>query len=147
MIMPKMMEMQKEMWSDMQKSAELEEAADPQQIPPKEMFETMEKMWDVPDWFDTYCVIVGILAIFVFGFYVFSSIRLLQVKPAAIKLFYLAAGISIGFTILKAVVALYAKSFMVISMMLSGMVGVVLNVILLIVVATGDKKAFSSKEA
>ncbi len=147
MMMPKMMEMQKEMFSSMQESMEKQETTDPQQTAPKEMFKTMEKMWDVPDWFDTYCVVAGIAALFVSGFYVFASIRLLQTKPTAIKLFYSAAGLDIGFTVLKSVVAMTAASFMGMGMMMGGMFGLVITVVLLIVVATGNKEAFAKQEA
>ena len=140
MMMPKMMEMQKEVWSGMQESIEKQETTNPQQMPPK-------GMWHVPDWFDTYCMIAGIAAVFVSGFYVFSSIRLLQTKPTAIRLFYSAAGLAIGFTILRSAVAVVAMSFMGMAMMMGGMFGVVINVVLLIVVATGNKGAFASQEA
>ena len=147
MMMPKMMEMQKEVWSGMQESIEKQETTNPQQMPPKGMFKAMEKMWHVPDWFDTYCMIAGIAAVFVSGFYVFSSIRLLQTKPTAIRLFYSAAGLAIGFNILRSAVAVVAMSFMGMAMMMGGMFGVVINVVLLIVVATGNKGAFASQEA
>ena len=147
MMMPKMMEIQKKVWSGMQKSMEKLETTNPQQMPPTEMFKAFGKMADVPDWFTTYCVMAGITALFVSGFFVFSSIRLLQTKPTAIKLFYLAAGLSIGFTIVKSVIAMAAMSFMGMGLMMGGMFGVVINVVLLTVVATGNKEAFALHEA
>ena len=147
MMMPRIVEMQKQMFSSMEESIEEREAANPRQMPPRAMFQTMEKMWDVPDWFDTYCVVAGIAALCVSGFYLFASIRLLQTKPTAIKLFYAAAGIAIGFTIVRAVVAMAATSFMGIALMAGGAFGLVINVVLLIVVATGDKEAFTTPEA
>lgn len=145
-MMPKMMEMQKEMLSSMQEVIEKQESKDPQQAPPEEVFKMMEKMWDVPDWFGTYCATMGIAALFVCGFYVFAAIRLLQTKPTAIKLFYLAAGVAIGFGILKGVFAMATASFMVMSMMIGGLFGVVINIVLLIIAAGGDKEAFTTQD-
>jgi hypothetical protein len=146
MIMPKMMEMQKGMWTAMQESMEKQVAADPRQAPPKEMFKVFEKMWDVPEWFGTWCVAAGLIALLISGFYLFASIRLLQVKPTAVRLFYCAAGLSIGFALLKVVVALAATSFMGMTMMFGGMLGLIINVVLLIVVATGNKEPFRVAE-
>jgi len=146
-MMPKMMEMQREMFLSVKESIENQEVTNPQQIFPKKMFETMKKMLDTPDWFDTYCIIAGIVAFFVSGFYVFASIQLLQTKPTAIKIFYSAVSLTIGFSILKSIVAMVAMSFMGMAMMMGGTFGIVINVVLLIVVATGNKEAFILQEA
>ena len=144
MIMPKMLKLQKKIWSGMKESFEKQEAKRPQSGPPKAMLEAMEDMCDVPPWFGTYCVVAGIVSLLVSGFYVFASIQLLQTKSAAIKLFYSALGLDIGFTILKAGVAVASMSFMGMAMMMGGMFGVVVSVVMLVVVATGDKTAFTA---
>ncbi|HIJ65077.1 MAG TPA: hypothetical protein HPP77_03930 [Candidatus Hydrogenedentes bacterium] len=146
-MMPKMMELQKEMFSAMEKTMAQEAARSGGPMPPVAPFKAFQKMWDFPEWFGTWCVVAGFLALFVSGFYVFASIRLIQVKPSAIKLFYTAAGIAIGFTLLRGVVAMAAESFMGLGMLMGGMFGLVINVVLLIVVATADKEAFSSQQA
>ncbi len=146
MIMPKMMEMQKEIWSAVQESIEKQEATSPQQVPPKEMFQAFEKMWDAPEWFGTWCVAAGLIALLVSGFYLFASIHILQVKRTAVRLFYCAASLSIAFTLVKAVVALGATSFIGMSMMFGGILSLVINVVLLVVVATGNKDAFGIRE-
>jgi hypothetical protein len=143
MMMPQMMDMQQEMWSGMQSSIEAQSATNSQALPPAEMFSMMEKMWNTPDWFDTYCLFAGIVALFVSGFYMFASIRLLQTKHNAINLFYWAVGLTIGFAIVKAVVAMAAMSYMGMSMMMGGLFGIVIHIVLLIVVITGKKEAFS----
>ncbi len=146
MMFPAMIEMQKEMLSSMQEFFEAQETTDPQQIIPDNMFKIMEEMWNVPDWFDTYCVVAGIIALFISGFYIFASIRLLQVKPTAIKLYYTATGIIISFTILKAIITLAAISLMGLVMM-GGFLSLVIHVVLLIVVSTGEKDAFTTQDA
>ncbi|MBN2210719.1 MAG: hypothetical protein JW709_04915 [Sedimentisphaerales bacterium] len=142
MTMPAIMDMQKEMFSQMQKEFEKQATSNSQQAPPSEVFKIFEKMWNMPEWYRSWCVVAGVIALFVCGFYIFASIRLLQTKPTAIKIFYAAAGTAIVFSVVKLGVALAAMSFMGLTMAGNGLIGIVINIILLIVVATGDKTAF-----
>ena len=48
---------------------------------------------------------------------------------------------------MKSVIAMAAMSFMGMGLMMGGMFGVVINVVLLTVVATGNKEAFALHEA
>ena len=107
----------------------------------------MESMWNVPPWYGTYCAVAGIAGLLVSGFYIFASIQLLQVKRTAITLIYLAMGLDIAFTVLKATVAVTAMSFMGMAMMMGGMFGGVVSAVLLAVVATADKRAFAPPAA
>jgi len=138
MMMPTIMEFQKEIFTEVQK--ELEK----QQDSPEEVFSMFNKMWNVPPWFDTWSIATGIIGMFVAGFYIFASIYLLQIKKSAVKLFYTAVGISIGFAILKGAVVISTMTFVVFSIMFFGFFGIVINIILLAVVATADKQAFIS---
>jgi hypothetical protein len=147
MMMPKMMDMQKEMFTTMQEAAQKQAATNPQQAPPEEMMKFMERMWETPDWFDTYCLVAGLVTMLVHGFYVFSSIRLLQVKPTAPRSFYLAIALAIGLALANAVAALATMSFMGMGMAMGGVFGLVVNVVLLIVVITGNKDAFVAQPA
>ena len=147
MMMPQVVEMQKEMFTTMQEAAEKQGAANAQEAPPEEMFAFMERMWATPDWYGTFCVVAGIVAVCVSGFYIFASIRLLQTKPEAIRLFYVAIGLAIGMAIVKAVGAMATMTFMGMSMAMGGVFGLVINVVLLIVVITGDKEAFAVQQA
>jgi hypothetical protein len=147
MLMPRMMEMQKGMFTAMQEAAEKEGATNAQEAPPKEVFAFMEQMWETPDWFDTYCVVAGIVGVCVSGFYIFASIRLLQIKPTAVRLLYGAIGLAIGLAIVKAVAAMATMSFVGMSMAMGGMFGLVINVVLLVVVITGNKEAFAVQQA
>ncbi len=140
-VMPQILEFQKEMITEMQKNIEENEA------PPEEAMNMFNKIWNMPGWFKTWSVVAGIIGLIISGFYIFASIGLLQVKKSAIKMFYWVVGICIGFTFLKGVIAVSALSFIGISLMVGGLIGIVIDVILLIVVATGDKQAFFAKEA
>jgi len=110
------------------------------------MFKAMEKMFDVPDWFGTWSIFTGITKAFISAFYLFASIMLIQLKPAAIRLFYWALGANISLSILKAAVGIYSFSFMSMAMMMGGLFGALIDVVLIIVVATSDKSAFSQHQ-
>ena len=153
-IMPKIFKFQKEMISDfkeiIQEEIEKERANQLDQEGginssadiPMGIFQSFIKMMDFPDWFGTWSIISGILKLLVSGFFLLASIRLLQIKPSSIRLFYWAAGSSIALGVLKGMVALSAVSFMAIAMMFGGVFGIVIDIVLIIIVATGNKEAF-----
>ena len=158
--LPKMLTMQKQMFSEIEKIAEEQQAkknseinSDEQQSKTPdpafshEIFQPMKKMFDVPDWFGLWSVIAGFAKAIVSAIYLLASIWLLQTKPLAIKLFYWAAGSSIALSILKGFVFLSAFSFMGIAMMFGGVFGAFIDIILIIVVVTGNKEAFQPQPA
>ena len=157
MMMPKMVEFQKQMFSAMTEEMEREyterknssegDQARTQAPPPKAMFETMQKMWDIPEWYKGWSVVTGLLQLLISGFYLFVCIRLLQMKNAAIQMFYFAAGAKILHGIVNGIVGAMAASFMVMSLMFWGAFGIVIHIVLLIVVVTGDKEAFSPQSS
>jgi hypothetical protein len=110
------------------------------------MFKTMEKMWDAPDWYDTWNLIVGMITLVVSGFYLFAAICFLQLKKYAIKLFYFALAISIVLTLLKIVVSMVAMPSLLLFIFFGGSFGLIVNIVLLIVVATNNKEAFQQVE-
>jgi len=151
-MMPKMMEFQKQMFSDVSKQMDnlTPERGDSSKkakvamksIKPDYMFERMQKMWNIPDWYNKWAVVIGLAQLIIYGFYLFACIRLLQVKTSAIKMFYFAAGTKIFHGIVSGFVAAISSSFMIMAMMAWSIVGIVIHIVLLIVVATGDKDAF-----
>ena len=153
-IMPKIFKFQKEMFSDFEKIIQEEiekertnqtdqegENKSSSEIP-LGIFKSFTKMMDFPDWFGTWSIISGILKLLISAFFLLASIRLLQMKTSSIKLFYWAAGSSIALGFLKGIVALSAVSFMAIAMMFGGVFGIVIDIVLIIIVATGNKEAF-----
>ena len=153
-IMPKIFKFQKEMFSDFEKIIQEEtekertnqtdqegENKSSSEIP-MGIFKSFSKMMDFPDWFGTWSIISGILKLLVSAFFLLASIHLLQMKTSSIKLFYWAAGSSIALGVLKGIVALSAVSFMAIAMMFGGVFGIVIDIVLIIIVATGNKEAF-----
>ena len=156
-IMPKVFKLQKEMLSDFEEI--IEEEIEKERINqldqeggtnssaeiPMGIFKSFTKMLDFPDWFGTWSIISGILKLLISAFFLLASIRLLQMKRSSINLFYWAAGSSIALGVLKGIVALSAVSFMAIAMMFGGFFGIIIDIILIIVVATGNKEAFYSQ--
>ena len=94
---------------------------------------------DQPSWFGPACMALGLIGLVVNGLYIFASVTLLQVKPNAARLFTTVLGVSIALGVARALVMMNGFSFMAIPMLMSGLVGVVLDIILLVVIATGDK--------
>ncbi len=140
MMMPTVMEFQKEIF------AGLQEEMGRQQEGGEKVFEALNKMWDVPEWFNTWSVAAGVIGLFVSGFYIIASIFLLQIKRSSIQLFYTALSICICFALVKGIVAVSAMTIMGMSMMVWSVLGLIINIILLAVVATSDKKVFSGPE-
>jgi len=166
-IMPKMMEFQGEMMSVMEKdiarqavreksesgvlegdepSPDEAETA-PVPGPPPEMFRMMKRMWAVPEWFGMWSVLTGLLKALICGLILFASIGLLQTKPISIPLFYWGAGLAIVVGVVKGVVAVSWLGFMGMAMTFGGVFGAMIDLVLLVVVATGDKQAFRVKAA
>jgi len=143
---PSMMDFQKGMMSNMEKLAEREQFnrrdSGP---PPKEVFEMFNKIFDTPEWFDTWCRVGGALAMIISGFYIFAAIRLLQIKSGAVGLFYSAAGAAIVLALVKVAVAVSLGSLMSIGMMMGGIVGGIADIVLFIVVASGSKEMFATR--
>ncbi len=102
-------------------------------------------MFNMPGWYtDFFAPLASLISICIFAFYLFASILLLQTKPSSISFFSLAACATIGFTILKTLVAVIAMSSMGMAMEMTGIFIAVVSVVLLVVVAQGDKEAFTA---
>lgn len=163
MIMPQMLKFQKGMFSTIGEQMEkelsrelrraeekgdtraLEKKRDDQEMA-REMMGMFESMWDLPQWFAGFSVGTGVLKILISALYLLAGIWLLQVKPVAIKLFYWAAGASIALALLKGVALLTTGSFFGMLMLAGGVFSAVIDVVLIIVVATADKEAFQPEQ-
>jgi hypothetical protein len=154
-MMPKILKFQKEMFSHIEENIQKQSDEARERMSsenenrsnidfPTEMFKFMGKMWEFPEWYGKWIVIFGVIKLFLCGLYLFASIRLLQIKPSAIRLFYLAAGLTIFLSLIKGIVSLSALSFIGFTMMFGVMFGVIIDIVLIIVVATGNKEAFSN---
>ena len=95
-----------------------------------EHLKMMTHLWNMP-YLHNSCVIIGLIGVFVSGFFVLASIRLLQVRRSAIKLIYAALAIEIIANILLLPEGIVLKT-------ISILFGVVIYIVLLLVVAAGD---------
>jgi hypothetical protein len=137
--MPKIMQAQKEMFSKIEETV-AKQQPNKQSV---EIFKTMEKMWEVPTWFGQWSMFTGIAKALISAMYLLASIWLLMIKSVSIRLFYLAAGLSCVLGIIKCVVAFSAlSSFIGIAMAAGSTFGSLIDIVLIIAVATGDKSAF-----
>jgi hypothetical protein len=154
-VMPHLMELQAEVLKSLQQSIENLEVSTGQQMPlersstenamkaREDTADELENIYDLPDWYGTWSLVAGLLAAIASGLYVFASIRLLQVKPSAIKLFYLAVGLSITVTLLRCLVATASRSLMAPDVLVGSIPAMVIHTVLVTVVATGNKEAFA----
>ena len=92
----------------------------------------MTRLWDMP-YLRNSCLFLGLTGILVSGFFIFASISLLQMRRSSIKLIYSALCIEILFNILLLPDSVVLKAVSILS-------GVVIYVILLLVVAVGNKR-------
>ena len=150
---PSTIEKKKKLMSNMEKSFEEHRSSprDSEVFPdrrdteasPKGLFTMFNAMLDTPEWFGAWCKVGGILGILISGFYVFAAIRILQIKPGAVGLFYSAAGLAIALALVKVGVAVALGSLLSISIMVSAIIGGVADIVLFIVVANGSKEMFA----
>jgi hypothetical protein len=154
MITPTIMEFQKEMFAKVQADyqsshssssavAKGPQSVSPGTLPPKEFMEIFEKMWNVPQWFKQWSLFSGFVAVCIWGFYLFASIWLLQLKKNAPRLFLGAIIANLAFLVCDSIVSGFAGSFLGISKIAGNTFWFVMSVVLLIVVTLADKKVFT----
>ncbi|MFA5339935.1 MAG: hypothetical protein WC317_07315 [Candidatus Omnitrophota bacterium] len=101
-----------------------------------EFLRMMTQLWNTP-YLRNSCLFLGLIGILVSGFFVFASARLLQMRRPAIKLIYSALCIEILFNVLLLPENIVLKVVNILS-------GVVIYIVLLFIVAAGDKQAFNA---
>jgi hypothetical protein len=141
MAMPQMFAMQKRMIESMQTMRPASASA-PVPIPPPELM----KLLEFPEWYQTWSVVMGIVALAVAAFYLYAAIRLLQVAPDAVRLFRLAAAVAIVAALVKGAVGYNAGGMVSVSAIPGSIFSIVVNSVLLAVIATADHSAFSRRD-
>jgi len=139
-MLPNIMQMQKHMMAEMQ--AQMKPEQQKQMEPFQHMMEGF--LGELPPWYMSWAVISGLVLMAIKGFYIFASLSLLQLKRTAVQQFYWAVGLSTAAALVNAAVMVKAFSFLGVGMAFGGMVGVVLNLVLLAVVLTADQSVFKS---
>jgi len=153
LLVPSIMKIQKKVFSTLEREITKAEKASssenkPSLHPPVSNFFSMfEDIYNFPRWFSAYSISSGVARIIIHALYLFASIFLLQMKPSSIRLFYGVVGSSIVLTVIRSIIAITALSFIGMTMMMGGIIGLVIDVVLLAVVLTGNKEAFQQEES
>ena len=105
MFMPSMLKMQKEMMAGLGKGSitvgktapnmarEIE--GETRKMDLSQMFETFEKQLEIPDWYNSWAAVIGMVSMAVAALYLLSGVFLLMAKQFAIKVFFVAFSASI----------------------------------------------------
>lgn len=142
-LIPKMIEAQKQMLTGMEKSFPGSEM-NPGFGGLKEMLE--KDLAKTKPWSGLVFAILGLTGVVINGIYVFASISLVLMKRYAVRLFYYIMAISIGFAILRSALAYTAQPFMGTAIAASGIAGLALDIVLMILALSGSKKAFDQNK-
>lgn len=140
--MPKVMAMQRQMMPEIQKRVE-QQSGGQQTYSSPEMTKMLEKMGQVPSWFDSWCMAIGTVAFLISILYIFVAINLLQLKKMAIGLFYTAVALDICFLLIRGMTGFAALGWLGVALIMWGAGAIILNVILLVAVMNGRKEMFN----
>ncbi len=152
-VMPQMLDAQKEMmqtvidgFTEELESQNIEnnpEAREAQEFI-QSMFGMLNNIFDLPQWYQSWLVMSGILSLLINGFYLFAAIWLLQLRPPSVALMYVALPLSIILGIVKLVMAHRALSGIAFLMMSGSIIAIVIELVLLIVLLAANKAAFKT---
>ncbi len=160
MVMPSMIEMQKEMMANMGAVTisdddssskiiwKIETEGAPGEAKVIEMsnvFESMEKELNIPDWYRTWAFAIGFVSLVLAALYFLSGVFLLMTKKYAIKFFYYVVCGSICWAIIQSVIYSQSESGFLFAHIPMAVAGIVMDVMLLVVVLAGGKDAFYSE--
>jgi len=113
---------------------------------PGKMTESMEKMFEIPEWYNGFMLSLGILGLLVKGTYIASGILMLTGKPLSLKLFYGGTACLLAMGVTEIAAAVSAGSFMALTTIPWTAVGIFIDVGVLICVLCFDKTYFRERE-
>jgi hypothetical protein len=154
MFMPQMLEWQKTIMADFHGEVPKEEVTNVEvgveqsENTPTSfgIFGSWEEMFTFPDWFKQWCIVSGVIKLLISAIILYASIGLLQLKKSAIGIFCFASIANILYGIGSAIVAVTSLSFIAASMMMGSMFEGVIDFVLLVVVMSSSKEAFTVGE-
>ena len=139
--MPKMMEFERDMFTQMQKDMEAQKKNGQDMKP---MLDMMDKFWGhQPEWFGTASVVLGLVGLLINGLYFYSSIALLLMKKHSLPFMYTSIACSVTLIIVRSFILAAGYAILGLGMVVMGLIGAVLDLVLLVVILTSDKKAFA----
>lgn len=104
--------------------------------------ESEREFYQIPDWFQTFAIIVGSIGLLLHLLYIYAGIALIQLKHFSIKFTYWVMGVAITMVFLKFLVSMQAPNFLTISISFSSVFGFVIDIVILIVIIFNDRSHF-----
>lgn len=138
MLMPSMMEMQKDMMANIGSGSN--------QAQMTQMFESMQEQFKVPDWYKTAAPIMGGISMLISGAYLLAGAILLMMKTFAVKMFYCTIAISILWAAVQIPIFSQSESAMLMMQVPVSVISIVIDVVLLLIVLLGKKSTFFVQE-
>jgi len=154
MAMPSMVEMQKQMMTSLSQgktpdgetapkmTLEMEKDGNVERVEMSQLFEAMEDKFKIPDWYESWAIVFGIVSMIVAGLYLLAGIFLLMTKQSAIKVFYIAIALSVAWAVFEAAFFSRMGSAILMAKIPGSIASIVIDVILVFVVFIGSKEAF-----
>jgi len=141
--MPRIVAQQKQMLPYMQQKMEQQKDYTPEAK--QRMQQMYERMMTTPAWFDNWCLFTAPIALLFSALFIYSGINLLLLRKTAANLIYWVLGADLGFLVIRGLVGLVFLGWIGISMVTMGVLAGIADIILLAVVANGNKQAFENK--
>jgi|GEM_PF-3442643 len=116
-------------------------------LPQKNSNEQFESYFKLPAWYIKWAFFLGVISTLISIIYLISGVFLLTIKPYALRVFYIAIGLSLLWTVLQAAIFMQTKSFFAISALPSAVFSIIFDLILLIVALVGDKDIYQKRNA
>ena len=113
---------------------------------PPGIIDFFDQMTDLPAWFDSAAIVIGLIGLLIAGFYLFSGIMFLSVKKNAVKFMIAALILMIIDAFIKVALGVLSGTFIAISLTLGGVVSIIIDLVLLITIAVNDKSVFYQVE-
>ena len=151
MAIPSMLELQEKFMEDLAQSSEnaspnasitIEDDGKTQTMHMAPMFEHFKESFQIPDWYASWVVVIGLVSMIISAIYALSGMFLLMVKTFAIRFFYTSITISIIWAIVQILFYSQAASGFLLAQIPASIFSIVIDVILLITVLSGNKDAF-----
>ena len=108
----------------------------------KHSLETIKKVLQVPEWYGTWGLINGVIAILLGGGYILCSISLLVLKKGTPRLFTLVIVVSIIRNVLSLILGIIASIYWAAFTIAISLVGLVVDVVFLVVIRNSEKRAY-----
>jgi len=112
----------------------------------RESLQLRSKMFLMPDWFYKWSIIFAIIGFPIYALFLFASLWFYLMKNKSILLFYIAISLVIIFAFIKAFTAMSTETLFGYTFVAESLFMAVVNIVLIIVFALGNKEVFGASE-